>query len=110
MPYWGGGTKDARDLRANDLMYFELMRHAKARGCTRFDFGRSKVGTGAFAFKKNWGFEPEPLAYAVRAASGKAPRAINPLDPRYRFKIAAWQRLPLFVANGIGPMIARGLG
>ena len=51
-PYWGGGTAAARDLRANDRMYFALMGHARARGCTRFDFGRSKAGTGAAAFKK----------------------------------------------------------
>lgn len=110
MPYWGGGTRDARGLRANDLMYFALMRHARTRGCSRFDFGRSKAGTGAFAFKKNWGFTPEPLAYAVRTADGAAPRAINPLDPKYQAKIAMWQRLPLVVANHIGPVIARGLG
>lgn len=110
MPYWGGGTSEARGLRANDFMYFALMRHARERGCSRFDFGRSKAGTGAFAFKKNWGFTPEPLAYAVRAADGAAPRQINPLDPKYRLKIALWQRLPLAVANRIGPFIARGLG
>jgi FemAB-related protein (PEP-CTERM system-associated) len=62
-PYWGGGTRDARAARANELMYYELMRHAARRDCTRFDFGRSKLGTGAFAFKKNWGFEHQPLTY-----------------------------------------------
>ncbi|MCJ8157328.1 FemAB family XrtA/PEP-CTERM system-associated protein [Sphingomonas sp. LaA6.9] len=110
MPYWGGGTAEARRWRANDLMYYALMRHARARGCTRFDFGRSKVGTGAFAFKKNWGFVPEPLNYATRTADGATPRSVNPLDPRYRLKIALWQRLPLALANRIGPYIARGLG
>ena len=110
MPYWGGGTAAARAWRANDLMYFALMRHARARGCTRFDFGRSKPGTGAFAFKRNWGFAPEPLAYAVRAADGAAPRAVNPLNPRYRMQIALWRRLPLWLANRLGPPIARGLG
>lgn len=110
MPYWGGGTKEARGLRANDFMYFALMRHARGRGCSQFDFGRSKVGTGAFAFKKNWGFAPQPLTYAVRTADGTAPRAINPLDPKYKLKIALWQRLPLAIANRIGPIIARGLG
>lgn len=109
-PYWGGGTWAARDLRANDLMYFALMRHARARGCTRFDFGRSKVGTGAAAFKKNWGFEPHPLAYAKRTAAGERPREINPLSPRYRLQVAAWKRLPLWLANRVGPTIARGLG
>jgi len=109
-PYWGGGAFAARGLRANDLMYFALMRHARERGCTRFDFGRSKVGTGPAAFKKNWGFEPHPLAYAVRTAAGAAPRATNPTSPRYRLQVAAWKKLPLPLANRLGPPIARGLG
>ncbi len=110
MPYWGGGTWGARALRANELMYFELMRHARRRGCVAFDFGRSKIGTGAFAYKKNWGFEPQPLGYAVRAADGAAPREVNPLSPRYRMQVAAWKRLPLWLANRLGPPLARGLG
>ncbi|MDB5697355.1 MAG: hypothetical protein JWN69_159 [Alphaproteobacteria bacterium] len=109
-PYWGGGTRQARAVRANELLYFELMRHAAARGCTRFDFGRSKLGTGAYAYKKNWGFEPQPLNYAVRTADGIPPREINPLDPKYRLQVALWRKLPLWLANRLGPPIARGLG
>jgi FemAB-related protein (PEP-CTERM system-associated) len=105
-PYWGGGTAEARASRANDLMYFELMRHARARGCTRFDFGRSKLGTGAFAFKKNWGFEPQPLVYAIK---GEA-RETNPLSPKYRLQVALWKKLPLPLANAVGPLLSRGLG
>lgn len=110
MPYWGGGTWDARRLRANERMYFELMLHARRRGCTRFDFGRSKTDSGAYYFKKNWGFEPAPLAYAAWTAPGFDPRDANPSSARHRLQVAAWQRLPLRVANGLGPFIARGLG
>jgi FemAB-related protein (PEP-CTERM system-associated) len=110
MPYWGGGTAAARTWRANDMMYFALMRHARERGCTAFDFGRSKTGTGPAAFKRNWGFEGVPLAYASRTAEGQAKRSINPLDPKYSLQVRLWQRLPLAVANRIGPLIARGLG
>ena len=105
-PYWGGGTAEARAARANELMYYELMRHAAARGCTRFDFGRSKLGTGAFAFKKNWGFEPRPLVYAAHGAA----RDTNPLSAKYRLQVALWKKLPLALANRLGPAIARGLG
>ena len=84
------------------------MAHARARGCTRFDFGRSKAGTGAAAFKKNWGFEPLPLVYAKR--SDGRPRKVSPLDPRYALMVRAWRRLPLPVANFVGPWISRGLG
>lgn len=110
MPYWGGGLHEARSLRANDIMYYALMNHARARGCTAFDFGRSKVGSGAYAFKKNWGFEPQPLSYAVRTADGEEPRDVNPNSPKYKAKIAMWQKLPLPIANLIGPWIAKGLG
>jgi FemAB-related protein (PEP-CTERM system-associated) len=110
MPYWGGGTWDARRLRANDVMYYSLMNHAQERGCQRVDFGRSKIGTGAYAFKKNWGFEPQPLSYATRTANGEAARDVNPMSPKYRLQVALWQRLPLSIANRLGPMIAKGLG
>ena len=109
-PFWGGGTLAARQWRANDLIYYEVMRRAIARGCTRADFGRSKVGTGPWQRKKIWGFAEAPLVYAVRAADGAAPREVNPLNRKYRLKVAAWQRLPLWLANRVGPLIARGLG
>jgi hypothetical protein len=110
LPYWGGGSLAARQLRANDRMYFELMRHARARGCTRFDFGRSKTGSGAYAFKKNWGFEPEPLGYANWTAPGADRRDADPTSSRHAARIALWRRLPLALANRLGPPIARGLG
>lgn len=110
MPYWGGGTRAARSLRANDRMYFELMRHARARGCTLFDFGRSKTGSGAYHFKRNWGFEPEPLSYAAWTAPGREARDADPTSAKHKAQIALWQRLPLSIANRLGPWIARGLG
>jgi FemAB-related protein (PEP-CTERM system-associated) len=110
MPYWGGGGAEARRWRANEATYYELMCRAWRRGCTRFDFGRSKIGTGPYAFKKNWGFEPAPLVYATRTADGIAQREINPMSPRYRLQVAAWRRMPLWLANRLGPPIARGLG
>jgi FemAB-related protein (PEP-CTERM system-associated) len=110
LPYYGGGTRAARDRYANDFMYWEVMRRAAARGFRLFDYGRSKVGTGAYSFKKNWGFEPAPLAYRFRLAPGASIPDINPLNPKYRLFIAAWKRLPLPVANLLGPPIVRGLG
>ncbi len=110
LPYYGGGTAGRAQRAGNDFMYWEVMRRAADRGCRLFDFGRSKLGTGAFAFKHNWGFEPEPLHYRFRLAPGAAIPDHNPLNPKYRLFIAAWKRLPLPVANLIGPPIVRGLG
>lgn len=110
LPYYGGGTAAARARAGNDFMYWEVMRRAAAGGVRLFDFGRSKRETGSFAFKKNWGFAPEPLHYRFRLAPGAAIPEINPLNPKYRLFIAAWKRLPLPLANLLGPPIVRGIG
>jgi FemAB-related protein (PEP-CTERM system-associated) len=109
MPFWGGGTFEARSLRANELMYYELMLHARRFGMERFDFGRSKVASGPAKFKKNWGFEPQPLTYATWSAPGARPRDVDPTSAAYSRKIELWKKLPLPVANRLGPFIARGL-
>jgi len=110
LPYYGGGTARARDFAANDFMYWEVMRRACERGCRIFDFGRSKRGTGAFDFKKNWGFAPQPLHYQYLMRRGDKPPELNPLNPKLRLFIEAWKRLPLPVANALGPRIVRYLG
>jgi FemAB-related protein (PEP-CTERM system-associated) len=110
LPYYGGGSAAARGRAGNDFMYWETMRLAADRGFRLFDFGRSKIGTGAFSFKHNWGFEPEKLHYRFRLKPGETMPDHNPLNPKYRMFIAAWKRLPLPVANVLGPLIVRGVG
>ncbi|MEM8724290.1 MAG: FemAB family XrtA/PEP-CTERM system-associated protein [Pseudomonadota bacterium] len=109
MPFWGGGTFAARGARANELMYYELMLHARRKGMERFDFGRSKTGSGPYRFKKNWGFEPEPLTYGEWTAPGAEARDVDPTSDAYQSKIERWKKLPLSIANAIGPWISRGL-
>ncbi|MBA2588385.1 MAG: FemAB family PEP-CTERM system-associated protein [Alphaproteobacteria bacterium] len=110
LPYYGGGTKLARRNGANDFLYWEVMRRSAARGYRRFDFGRSKAGTGAFSFKKNWGFVPEWLEYEYHFLPGHSMPDKNPLNPKYSRKIEIWKKLPLPVANFLGPWLIRGLG
>jgi FemAB-related protein (PEP-CTERM system-associated) len=110
MPYYGGGTLSARKCGANDFLYWEVMRRAAQRGYRRFDFGRSKAHTGAFAFKKNWGFEPQWLEYEYWLKPGAALPAKNPSNPKYSLMIEAWKRLPVPIANLLGPLLIGGLG
>ncbi|WP_421621950.1 FemAB family XrtA/PEP-CTERM system-associated protein [Alkalilimnicola ehrlichii] len=110
LPYYGGGTPLAREVAGYDFMYWELMRRGCEAGYRLFDFGRSKRGTGSFSFKKNWGFEPEPLHYEFELHRGDAVPDNNPLNPKYQRLIRWWQRLPLPVANAIGPYVVRNLG
>lgn len=110
LPYYGGGTAEARRYGANDFMYWRVMERSLERGCRLFDFGRSKAGTGSFSFKKNWGFVPQPLHYEFNLRNGSEVPDVNPLNPKYQLFIALWKRRPLPVANAFGPFIVRNLG
>ncbi|MFC4349714.1 FemAB family XrtA/PEP-CTERM system-associated protein [Kordiimonas lipolytica] len=110
LPFYAGSSAHARGLAAHDFMYFDLMKKAVADGHAKFDFGRSKVGTGPYNFKKNWGFEPTPLEYEYRLAPGASIPNMSPQNRKFSLLIAAWKRLPLGLANLIGPPVARHLG
>lgn len=110
LPYYAGDLLAAREVAANDFKYWELMRRACERGIRVFDYGRSKRGTGPFDFKKNWGFEPQPLHYEYQLHKAKSVPDTNPLNPKYKLFIKLWQHLPLSVANAIGPHIVKNLG
>jgi len=110
LPYYGGGTPLAREMKGNDFMYWELMRQSCERGLRIFDYGRSKQGTGSWRFKKNWGFEPVQLHYEYHLVKSRKMPDISPVNPKYRLFINAWKRMPLAVTRMIGPLIARNLG
>ena len=110
LPYYAGDHESARELAANDFKYWELMRRACVRGYKVFDYGRSKQGTGSYDFKKNWGFEPTPLHYEYRLYHGDRIPQNNPANPKYRAFIALWRKLPIGLANQLGPFIVRNLG
>lgn len=111
LPYYGGSIARARTIRGcNHFMYWELMRRSAEEGITVYDFGRSKRETGPFEFKKNWGFEPQALPYEYFLVKSAQVPDVNPSNPKYRLLVNAWQRLPLPVANLLGPPLARSLG
>ncbi len=109
LPYYGGGTDLARELKGNDFMYWEVMRRAVEKGVKVFDYGRSKIGTGSYSFKKNWGFTAEPLFYEFYLVKATSLPDINPLNPKYKFFIAAWKLLPLPVSQFVGPWLSKNL-
>jgi FemAB-related protein (PEP-CTERM system-associated) len=107
--YYGGSVRRARELKANDFMYWAVMQRAVERGARVFDYGRSKIGAGSYDFKKHWGFEPEPLPYAYHLVRAKEMPNISPTNKKYGLFIKAWQRLPLRVSCALGPWLARNL-
>ncbi len=100
----------ARAQKAGDYLYWWMMRHALDRGADTFDFGRSKCGTGAHAYKVHWGFEPKPLPYYYRLRHTDEMPNVNPQNPKFALMTRVWQRLPMPIANSLGPVVSRHLG
>ena len=97
-------------MAANDFKYWELLRRACAKGLKVFDYGRSKQGTGSYAFKKNWGFEPRQLNYQYCLYKRDSIPQNNPSNAKYKLLIETWRRMPIGLANWLGPFIVRNLG
>ena len=110
LPTNAGDDLSARDFAANDFKYWELMRRSCARGLKTFDYGRSKQGTGPYSFKKNWGFEPTPLHYEYQLYKRDSVPQNNPANAKYKLMIETWRRLPIGMANWLGPFVVRSLG
>ena len=110
LPYYGGGGEAARGVQGNDFMYWAVMEKACADGVEVFDYGRSMIGSGAYRFKKHWGFEPEVLNYELLPVGKQVTESLDPSNPKFQLLIATWKRLPLSIAGLIGPPVARRLG
>ncbi len=107
LPYYGGSLPEGRQLAANNFMYWEVMKRAIERGFQKFDFGRSKKGTGAYAFKTQWSMRPRPLPYMYHLVARKDVPNFSPVNPRFQLLTAAWKRLPFWASKLLGPRLVR---
>jgi serine/alanine adding enzyme len=106
---WASSLREYRSLAANTLLYWRMVEHAIETRHSTFDFGRSTPGEGTFQFKQQWGAEPMPLNWEYVLAKGRMLPNLSPSNPKYRAAIALWTRLPLLVANRLGPHIVRSI-
>lgn len=107
LPYYGGALKEAFRFAVNDFMYWKLMCYGAENGYKVFDYGRSKVGSGSYDFKRHWNFEPMPLPYQYYLVKQKALPNLSPMNPKFSLPIEVWKRLPLWLSCWVGPKIIR---
>jgi len=93
----------------NMLLYWTVLQYAIREGYRTFDFGRSTVDAGTYRFKKQWGAKPEQLHWHYCLRPGEAMPSLSPQNPKYKLATKIWQRLPVSVANFLGPRIVRNL-
>ena len=106
-PHYAGASPEANQVAANNFMYWQLIAAAIGKGIRRFDFGRSKRGTGAFHFKSSWNMQVDTLAYQTFLLRRKQAPEISPVNPKFRIATRLWSHIPLGTTMLIGPKIVR---
>lgn len=107
LPYYGGSLLEARRLAANNLMYWDLMKRSLESGVRYFDFGRSKIGTGSYAFKTQWGMQEHPLPYQFYLVRRKQMPNFSPANSRFQLAGCVWKHLPFPLTKMLGPALVR---
>lgn len=86
----------------NQVLYWEALQRAIARGTRRFDFGRSQWNSGTFLFKQQWGAQPVQLHYQyVLGTAGSMP-TLAAQKGSMDLAVKVWKRLPLPLAALLG--------
>ena len=106
---WASSLRRVNGIGVNMYLYWSVLEFAVKQGSAVFDFGRSTLDSGTYRFKKQWGAEPLQLHWHYWLKSGGELPRLNPSNPKYRLAVAAWQKLPLPVANWLGPHLVKNL-
>jgi FemAB-related protein (PEP-CTERM system-associated) len=106
-PYYIGSLEEAKALAANNFLWWQLIKQGAEKGCSVFDFGRSKNDSGNFDFKKKWNPQIEPLKYQVRLFGRTSLPNNSPTNPRFERVSNVWKRMPLSLTRTIGPRVVR---
>jgi FemAB-related protein (PEP-CTERM system-associated) len=106
---WVSTRRSMNAHYVNTLLYWELLRYAVSAGYREFDFGRSSLDSGTYAFKRQWGAEPVQLSWQYWLAPGRGMPGLTPNSPKFRLAVRAWQQLPLALANRLGPRLVKDL-
>jgi FemAB-related protein (PEP-CTERM system-associated) len=106
---WASAVRDFNALCANPLLYWSMLEGAAGRGCATFDFGRSTPDEGTYKFKAQWGAEPVPLCWEYSLLAGGELPNTSPTNPKFALAVSMWKKLPLQLANRLGPMIVRAI-
>jgi FemAB-related protein (PEP-CTERM system-associated) len=106
---WAASLKRARPTCANSLLYWTILEQAVADGFSTLDLGRSSPDSGPYHFKRQWGATPQPLHWECALAPGGLLPSLAPANPKFKVAIATWKRLPVSLANLIGPRIVQSI-
>jgi FemAB-related protein (PEP-CTERM system-associated) len=91
----------------NEFLYWKALEWACGQGAARLDLGRSTIDAGTYRFKLQWNPEVQTLYWYYWTMPGAPRPQLNPDNPKYALAARIWKKLPLGVANRLGPWIVR---
>ena len=103
---WASSLREYNAKAPNMLLYSSFMEEMIRRGAAAFNFGRCTPGGGTHRFKLQWGGEDEPLHWS---AWPRDEGGVDEPDGALALASRLWQRLPLPMAELVGPAIAARL-
>lgn len=106
---WASTIREHNHTGINMLMYWRILEYAIQNKYRIFDFGRCSKGAGTSRFKQQWGASEIPLFWDYALPEGGSLPALNPDNPKFRFLIAIWKRMPVWMSRLIGPGIVKNL-
>lgn len=105
---WAASLPESRKKEAPMIMYWALIEKGIEEGFRKIDLGRCSPGGGTYDFKRHWNPVERPLHwYYWLGANASIPQR-RP-DPKFKFATSVWKRLPLVIANGLGPRLVRSI-
>ncbi len=103
---WVSALQESHRTYANMLLYWSLIERAANENLRVFNFGRCTPGGGTHRFKQQWGARDVPLMWYQPVVAGRAATP-SPHDRAFSWGPFVWKRLPLRLANALGPSIVR---
>lgn len=103
---WASTLREFNHLAPNMLLYWSFLSYAADAGYKSFCFGRSTPGEGTYNFKKQWGAEPRQLYWYSNSTRQKDEAGQSGPGPRAIIE-AVWKKMPLNMANAIGPLVRK---
>jgi len=106
---WASTLSYANRISVNMYLYWQILSNAIETGCKEFDFGRSTIDAGTYRFKKQWGAEPQQCYWYHWVPEGEELPNLSPSNSKFDLAIKMWKKLPLSVANTLGPFLVKNL-
>jgi len=99
---WFATIRKFNNLYTSYCLHWEMIKYSIENNANFYSFGRSTQNSSVLRYKKQWNTENITLYWSY---SEKQKYNIR----RFHILSALWKKLPLFIANKLGPYFARNI-